>query len=312
MPGSGARAKCCTYDFDAAELSQLCSVMDASVDVNAATTAEYHRGAPAFRSSGIAESRCHSVVTLAQHLTWLKTKKLDAIPELKDTQGAGMTVFLESHGKDWIFLADTIAQQVAAAGFTAVWNADSAQRGQRALLQTFDHRVAARWESTQPLSTEYMYSEQMPPDEDCTDTAEYECRNVQHLVGLGVDVISPPIHSLVAASPSGDRSIVPSEGALALQAMGVAIGSWSAERQGCVDDSAPLAVQPAAAGPCGAAGTGGYYAPLEGEATFQHMDVLRVLDTLFRPASQGGVGIVALFADFPATVAAFVNCVAEQ
>lgn len=62
------------------------------------------------------------------------------------------------------------------------------------------------------------------------------------------------------------------------------------------------------AAPCGISG-GWYYDPLEGDAVFQHMDVLRVMDALFRPASEGGVGIVALFADFPATVAAYVNCI---
>ncbi len=140
VPGSGVEAKCCTYDFTAAELSQLCSVMDATVNANAATIAEYHVGAPAFRSSGISEARCHDIVTLTEHLEWLKTKRLDAIPELKDTASDGVTRFLETQGKDWMFLADTFATQVAEAGFTAAWDADTAQRGRRALLQTFDHR----------------------------------------------------------------------------------------------------------------------------------------------------------------------------
>ena len=50
---------------------------------------------------------------------------------------------------------------------------------------------------------------------------------------------------------------------------------------------------------------------MEGESTF-HMDVLRVMDVLFKPAAEGGVGIVGLFADFPATVAAFINCIANR
>ncbi len=140
VPGSGVGAKCCTYDFTAAELAQLCSVMDATVNTSAETTAGYHSGAPAFRSSGISEARCHDIVTLAEHLAWLKTKRLDAIPELKDTQTDGVTGFLQTQGRDWLFLADEFAGQVAAAGFTAAWDADTSQRGSRALLQTFDHR----------------------------------------------------------------------------------------------------------------------------------------------------------------------------
>ncbi len=151
----------------------------------------------------------------------------------------------------------------------------------------------------------------MPPDDDCVGAAEHECRSVRHLADLGVNVFSPPIRSLVAASSTGDHSIMPSDAALSLQAMGVAIGSWSAERAGCADDTAPLAVQPASAGPCGFGG-GWYYDPLEGEATFQHIDVLRVLDVLFKPVTEGGVGIVGIFSDFPATVSAYINCIAQR
>ena len=40
--------------------------------------------------------------------------------------------FLGARGKDWAFLADKIARDVAAAGFTRAWNADPAlYRGQR-------------------------------------------------------------------------------------------------------------------------------------------------------------------------------------
>ena len=59
--------------------------------------------------------------------------------------------------------------------------------------------------------------------------------------------------------------------------------------------------------PCGdksSRSRAGYYGPLEGVATFQHADVLRVLDALF-----ARVGIVAIFSDFPATAAGYVNCV---
>ncbi len=151
----------------------------------------------------------------------------------------------------------------------------------------------------------------MPPDDDCIGAAVYECRNVRYLADIGVDVFSPPIRALVAASSTGDHSIVPSEAALSLQAMEVAIGSWSAERAGCADDAVPVAVQPATAGPCGLAG-GWYYDTLEGESTFQHLDVLRVLDVLFKPAAEGGVGLVGIFSDFPATVSAYINCIAQR
>ena len=47
--------------------------MDANVDANAATVQGYQLGPPAFRSGGISNAQCHAVVTLAEHLSWLKT-----------------------------------------------------------------------------------------------------------------------------------------------------------------------------------------------------------------------------------------------
>ena len=61
------------FNFDASELGRLCSVMDANVDANAATVQGYQLGPPAFRSGGISNAQCHAVVTLAEHLSWLKT-----------------------------------------------------------------------------------------------------------------------------------------------------------------------------------------------------------------------------------------------
>ena len=41
--------------------------------------------------NGIGKAKCHKLVSLSEHLAWLRTKLLDAIPELKDTASAGVT-----------------------------------------------------------------------------------------------------------------------------------------------------------------------------------------------------------------------------
>ena len=61
-------------------------------------------------------------------------------------------------------------------------------------------------------------------------------------------------------------------------------------------------VQPAAIGTCGA-----YYAGLQDVATFQHVDVLAMMNVLFKD-----VGLIGLFTVFPATVSAYTNCILDQ
>ena len=364
VPGSGTRATCCTYDFDLAELSELCSVMDGITNADATTTEGYLVGAPSFRTDGIGKAKCHKLVSLSEHLGWLRTKRLDAIPELKDTASAGVTAFLAAQtpprdcartnsplvraaascarkpraltllrGPAGTFLADLIAAEVSGAGFTQAWNADaSTHRGYRSILQTFDHRVAARWLTTQALSVEYMPSDESilaPPlsesqAQKCLSKPSDRCDNVAHLIALGVDVVAPSIQHLVQAGP--DHTIVPTEAAQRLRALGASIGSWSAERQGCTDDAALGQRQPSQLGPC--LHNSGYYGSTEG-SVFQHIDVLRcvpccalprclssrltrcatgrVLDVLFKD-----VGLVGMFADFPASVSAYVNCILDQ
>ena len=86
----------------------------------------------------------------------------------------------------------------------------------------------------------------------------------------------------------GDASgaIRPSAYARAVRAAGLAIIPWSLERSGS------LAVQDK-----------GFYYQTLADAIHREGDVLRVLDILARE-----VGILAIFSDWPATVAYYANC----
>ena len=132
--------------------------------------------------------------------------------------------------------------------------------------------------TTQALSVEYMPSDESilaPPlsesqAQKCLSKPSDRCDNVAHLLALGVDVVAPSIQHLVQAGP--DHTIVPTEAAQRLRALGANIGSWSVERQGCTDDAALAQRQPSQLGPC--LHNSGYYGSTEG-SVYQHIDVLR-------------------------------------
>jgi len=230
--------------------------------------------------------------------------------------------FLASKGTSIYEIADLTADMMIEEGFQP-WpkpgEPELPPGSLKGIMQTFDHRIASHWKTEYPqLSVEYMWeSDQMdsaegvlcqPGNGDLTGDVGGDCGGkalIRRLVDLGVDLFSPAIPVLVASGPS--RTVVPSRTAAWLKELQVPhIGSWSLERQGC--DAGPR-VTPELAGqllaPCGSPDAW-YYAPVENRSTFQHVDVLEVLDVLFR-----GVGLTGLFSDFPATVSTYVNCILE-
>jgi glycerophosphoryl diester phosphodiesterase len=308
VPGSGKPGVCCTYDFTTAELASLCAGMESNVNASATSFDEYILGPPGFRSGAIARSQCHKLVPFSEYLKLMKDNGYNAIPELKDTMQEGLVAFLQRHGKDIYWLAEKFADELM-----AVFGPE------QGIAQTFDNLVAEHWKKARPtLTVEYMWmgppargqncsiNEGKPNREDCGGP-----ELLRYLARLGVNMFSPPINALI--THRADHSIVPSSTAALLKDMEVqSIGSWSLEREGCSTLHNPNAamtpeIQAAEWAPCGFGG--GYYSSVEAHSTFQHEDVLEVVDVLFKQ-----VGISKLFADFPATVAAYTNCIldAEQ
>jgi glycerophosphoryl diester phosphodiesterase len=98
-----------------------------------------------------------------------------------------------------------------------------------------------------------------------------------------VKYIAPPIWVLLTLGD--DKQIVPSPYAQAARAAGIDIITWTLERSG------PLA------------GGGGWYYQSVADAIDQDGDMLEVLHVL-----TDQVGIKGMFADWPATVTYYANC----
>lgn len=312
VPGSGKQATCCTFDFTTEELGRLCAIMESSFNASAVSLSGYILGPPGFRTGALAQETCHKIVPFNEHLKLLRQNGYHAIPELKDTGTKRTQNFLQSKGKDIYWLADHFANTLADHGFQA-WPSEGGPAIAGAtwgVMQTFDYRIAEYWKKTRgnKVTVEYMWNSQPPAGANCSGVED--CGGealLRHLIGLGVDMLSPPIHLLITNGPG--RTIVPSTTAQALKAMKArSIGSWSLERQGCSpkpDDPVMPQLPSQFLGPCWDP-SAWYYSSVDGTAAWQHADVLVVLDTLFKE-----VGLKSLFSDFPATASAYVNCVLE-
>jgi glycerophosphoryl diester phosphodiesterase len=109
---------------------------------------------------------------------------------------------------------------------------------------------------------------------------------VASLPGLatqGVKIVAPPMWALLTLDASGQ--IVPSPYAVAARAAGLDLITWTLERSGLLRDH------------------GGYYFQSIAPAIDNDGDMLVVLDVLARK-----VGIRGIFADWPATVTYYANC----
>ena len=110
---------------------------------------------------------------------------------------------------------------------------------------------------------------------------------MQELVSQGVKIIAPPTHVLVTLAD--DKTIIPSAYAKAAKEAGLDIITWTLERSGTLTD-----------------GGGYYYASIK-DATNNSGDTYALLDVLAKQ-----VGVLGVFADWPATVTYYANCMDLQ
>eukprot|EP01134_Creolimax_fragrantissima_P006437 CFRG6437T1 len=316
--GTVASAKCCTYDFTTKELGELCGLMESSVNSTAQSPEEYITGAPAYRSDYFTSDECHPVILHKDHLKFAKANGMNVIPELKDTWTPETEDFLQSIDKDITWLANKLAGEVRDAGFTAPldgnWK-EAAEKGNLGILQTFDRRVAKIWKEGpyKDLPVEYMWSDSFDVNQtsaDCTFLANCGTADVvESLIEVGVEMFSPSIPVLLAAN---NNKLVESQASKDLKATfakanhTVFMGAWSLERSGCPSSNGSNKNN--ADSSDGMLGACGYYynSVLNKAVHGQHEDILLALDVLFKQ-----VGIISLFADFPASVSAYANCVLD-
>jgi glycerophosphoryl diester phosphodiesterase len=101
----------------------------------------------------------------------------------------------------------------------------------------------------------------------------------------GIRIVAPPTFALLTLNGAGQ--IVPSQYAMDAKAAGLDIITWTLERSGILAD-----------------GNNGFYFQTFDNAIKREGDVFQALDVMARQ-----IGILGVFADWPATVSFYANCV---
>jgi glycerophosphoryl diester phosphodiesterase len=107
------------------------------------------------------------------------------------------------------------------------------------------------------------------------------------LSAAGVKIIAPPLWVLVTLDEN--KQLVPSEYAKSAKAADLAIITWTLERSGLLKEG------------------GGWYYQSVTDAIKNEGDAFELLDVLTKD-----VGVVGVFSDWPATVAFYANCMAQN
>lgn len=107
------------------------------------------------------------------------------------------------------------------------------------------------------------------------------------LSAAGVKIIAPPLWVLVTLDEN--KQLVPSEYAKSAKAADLAIITWTLERSGLLKEG------------------GGWYYQSVTDAINNEGDAFELLDVLTKD-----VGVVGVFSDWPATVAFYANCMAQN
>lgn len=263
-----ASARCCTSDITLEEFRMLRGKMDA-FNPRATTVEEYMNATASWRTDLYAGTG--TLMTHAESIELFKQLGVKMTPELK-----APSVEMPFEGT---YTQDQYAQQMIdeykAAGVTPM----------DVFAQSFQLRDVEYWIANEPefgmqgvyLDGRYSDSNFSPTDPTTWDP------DMETLHANGVNIIAPPMWVLLKLDADGN--IVPSDYAVAAQAAGMGIITWTLERSG------PLATG------------GGWYYQTISEAVDNDGDMLEVLDVLAQD-----VGILGIFSDWPATVTYYANC----
>jgi len=269
--GTPATAMCCTSDITLDEFRMLTGKMDAA-NPNATTVEEYLDGTANFRTDLYALAG-GTLMTHAESIALFDQLGADFTPELKEP-----SVEMPFEGE---YTQEMYAQQLIdeyiAAGIdpSRVWP------------QSFNIGDVLYWiENAPEFGTQAVYLDdryERPGYEgfDFMDPATFT-PTMDELVADGVEIIAPPMWMLVMVE---DGEIVPSPYTVAAKEAGLDIITWTLERSG------PLSTG------------GGWYYQSIAEVTDNDGDMMNLLDVLAQD-----VGVLGVFADWPATVTYYANC----
>lgn len=261
--GEKAKAECRTSDFTLAEFKTLKGKMDGSNPM-ATNIDEYMKGTPAWRTDLYATHG--TLMTHSESAALFKVHGVKATPELKSP-----AVTMPFNGFTQAMYAQLLVDELKAAGFTA----------SDAYLQSFDLNDIKYWVKNTP---EFAKQAVFLDDRVYTDKSfKASLENMTLLVDSGVEIIAPPIYTLLTLNDAGE--IVASDYAKYAKQAGLEIITWSLERSG------PLQ------------GGGGWYYQTINEAIKGDGATMVILDVLAKQ-----VGVIGVFSDWPATVTYYANC----
>eukprot|EP00628_Pelagophyceae_sp_CCMP2097_P039343 CAMPEP_0184252410 /NCGR_PEP_ID=MMETSP0977-20130417/5976_1 /TAXON_ID=483370 /ORGANISM="non described non described, Strain CCMP2097" /LENGTH=439 /DNA_ID=CAMNT_0026557889 /DNA_START=27 /DNA_END=1346 /DNA_ORIENTATION=- len=261
--GARASAKCCTTDITLADFKTLCAKMDASVST-ALTAAAYQGGTAPFRTDLYAQ--CGEPVSHAESIQIIQHAGAKFTPELKTYDGPYTALSYDA-------ARAKVVQEYVDAGIPAtdVW------------MQSFNLADIQYWIANYPndFGRQAVYLDGI----DCDGTLA-GCPQISKFPewkAAGVQYYAPPMQMLVRADSNGEYA--PSELALAADAAGFKIITWTLERSGPLSNG------------------GGWYYGTVASITKNDGDMMELLDVLVQQ-----VGVIGVFSDWPATVAFYANC----
>lgn len=272
---SPASAMCCTSDITLAEFKTLKGKMDAGNE-SATTVEEYLDATPSWRTDLYSQNG--TLMTHKESIDLFKSLNVKMTPELKSP-----SVEMPFDGFTQQDYAQKMIDEYKAASIPAcnVW------------AQSFNYEDILYWVANTPeFGKQAVFLDDRYDDEnfDHRDNSTWS-PSIEEIVSDGVRYIAPPTWMLVE---SIDGEITPSVYAQQAKAAGLNIITWTLERSG------PLAT-----------GGGWYYQSLNGENNLEGEesiinndgDQYNLLHVLAKD-----VGVAGVFADWPATVTYYANC----
>jgi glycerophosphoryl diester phosphodiesterase len=259
---SPASALCCTSDLTLEEFKSLEGKMDAA-DPTATTVEAYMDATPSWRSD--LYSARGTLMTHAESIELFEALGVKMTPELK---GPSVSMPFEGDYTQAMY-AQQMIDEYKAAGI----------RPRRVFPQSFNLQDVLYWIENEPRfgrQAVFLDGVNNPVE------AQASIEEFATMASQGVSYLAPPLWALVTLE---DGDIVPSEYALAAQAHGFSLITWTLERSGLLRSG------------------GGWYYQSVTDAIDNDGDAMVLLDVLAQD-----VGIRGIFSDWPATVTYYANC----